>query len=291
MLYSLKFFFKYGMLSYMIYSSDIETDDLIIEALATGEMRVRDLHARIEPIHEVTIQAIYNALNQLIEAGVVWKTGVRVGLSKEWAQKVGEKLLGASTTPALKNGESITYSFISLDELDKYWKHLTLSIRGVDPEYPVYFVEPHEIWVYLSGRSKSQQEYLESFSKKGHYAFMTLGSETFHDIDYRKKFMSDYLQIELRPDAPIERNVHTTIIDDYIVSTILKDSSSQKIDECYSDYKNKAQLEDKLAQIFSEPQQTKIRLIKNKERARRLRKKLSKPFYIPKELKEKYDLF
>src|SRR3989344_83336 len=230
----------------MIFSQDIGTDDVIVEVLSVGEMTVKDLHKQVTERRQVSLKSVYNALHQLISTGVVYKMGVNVGLSREWAKEVEERLAGRPQAPELADGQSVTYTFSSIGDSDRYWKHLTLLIRGVDPHYPVFFLFPNEMWVHLKERGESEKQYLRDFEVNKQYAYLTLGGNTALDQAFRKEHMNDYLQIEPVPNAVKHLNVYTTIIGDYIIRTHLPRQTAEQIATLYKNDMDENKFEEKL---------------------------------------------
>ncbi|PIP87389.1 hypothetical protein COW81_00375 [Candidatus Campbellbacteria bacterium CG22_combo_CG10-13_8_21_14_all_36_13] len=80
-------------------------------------------------------------------------------------------------------------------------------------------------------------------------------------------------------------------IGDFVVTTRITDDLAEKIDRLYKNVSEEDLAIKKLQEIFKNPGPLSVKLENNPKKARALRKKLSKNFYIPKELIEKYDLF
>lgn len=269
----------------MLFSSSSDTEDLIVENLLAGESTAKQLHQKIIEESTVSLQAIYNALGKLIEAEVVTKAGKRVSISKEWLQKFNRSISTGSTLPPLKEGESITYSFHSFSRQDVFWKHLVLSAQEVNPNFPIFFYDPHEMFVYL--RPDSQKEYLFNFEKSKRHAFMTIGGKTKLDHVYLSQWTSQYFQIDLNPSFSDKRNVHLSIIGDYLVETIISLDAAEEVDKLYLSTTDELELATGLTKLFNKKTLIKVRLSKKGARARKLRYKLSKRFFIPREVQER----
>ncbi len=275
----------------MIFSSDIESDDLIVEALTKKEMSVKELHAEVKKDHPVTLRAVYKALNQLLDAGVVVKTGTRVVLSREWVQKVNLELGEGVQMPQLRENESLAYSFSSFAQQDVFWKHLTLLIRDVDSAYPVFFYVPHEIFIHSKERGKSHKEYMKRFEEDKRYAFMTIGSTTVADKGYKKEMGGEFFQVHLEEHKTFKRNYFFTVIGDYIVTEVVEESLAKKIDSLYGQARNEEEVAQHLPALVATHPKIRTKLARNKKRARKLRKQLAKQFHIPRGMQETYDLF
>ena len=129
------------------------------------------------------------------------------------------------------------------------------------------------------------------FEVNKQYAYLTLGGNTALDQAFRKEYMNDYLQIEPVPNAVKHLNVYTTIIGDYIIRTHLPRQTAEQIATLYKNDMDENKFEEKLNEVFARPHKMKMQFSKRPEQARALRKKLSKPFYIPKEIRDRYELF
>lgn len=275
----------------MIFSNSLsETDDLIVERLSKGESTVKDMFNEVHESHPVTLQATYKAVNKLIKQEVIAKVGKKISLSKEWINKVRTGLGEGIQLPKLNDGESLTFSFNSFEQQDIFWKHLMLLVQEeVGPRFPVFFVDPHEMFLFL--RPESQREYLQSFAKDRRYGFMTLGGNSFGDKEYRKEFESEYFQVNFAPGDIKKRHVHIVVIGDFISETIVTPEMAQKIDELYEKDTNLEVLTHGVKDLFKSKNQVRMRFSRNAERASRLRRRLAKPFFIPVEIKKEFKLF
>ena len=66
---------------------------------------------------------------------------------------------------------------------------------------------------------------------------------------------------------------------------------ADKIDKLYKEEKDLENFKKRFSEIEIENKNARLIVERNKKKAKMLRKKLSKNFYIPKDLIEKYDLF
>ncbi len=270
----------------MIFAGTKETEDMVIEILSKkNEVALKYLFEEIAREHPITLQAVYKAVNKLIDQEVIVKSGKKISLSKEWVQKVKIGLGERMQIPQLNDGDYLSFSFNSFIQLDTFWKHLMLLIQDeVELNFPVFLVNPHEMFIFL--RPESQREYLTSFSKKQRYAFITVGDNTLGDKEFKHEFENDFFQVNLDRGAIKERHKHMIIIGDFVSETIIDKTTAQRIDDLYEKSSNINELSDGIKEIFASESKVRIRLNKNFKRANRLRKHLAKPFFIPQEVQK-----
>lgn len=113
----------------------------------------------------------------------------------------------------------------------------------------------------------------------------------FFDKEFKKEFSSDYVKINTSEDVILQTNQQLTIFEDYIITTIIPKALQDKIDTYYKDGENINELKMKISKMNIENKNARLIIERNKKKAKILRKKLSKNFYIPKDLIEKYELF
>jgi hypothetical protein len=276
----------------MLLGSNRSIEDQIVEHLGHKSGSAKVLWAEINEREPTTIQAVYKAVRKLLKDGVLVKAGKKLSLSEEWLEKVGRLL--STDTPAiqLEDGEAVTYKFKGLSELDRHWKHVVKNfIKTLHG--PVFHSEPHEMWIHLADRFESQTEYIKSFEREKKFCFLVFGGTTFMDKEYKRQYQNEYLSVDLL-DHPtfIKRDQFVTIIADTIITTIISEELSERIDAIYGSTQTiDPDFGKKIEAAFAHAGSVKLRIERNKEKAKRMRKQLSKNFYIPKELIEEYDLF
>ena len=84
---------------------------------------------------------------------------------------------------------------------------------------------------------------------------------------------------------------HISVLGNYIIITRLPNSFVTAIDGLYKKCKSEAQLVIGLEKVFKKTGNISIIIKNSSEKAKKLRKAISRDFYIQKELKEGFDLF
>ncbi len=276
----------------MLLATNKSIEDKIIELLSKKPLSSRDIWYIINSRSPVTVQGLYKSIRNLIKDGVIVKARGIVSINQEWIEKVNNLLNTKSFDLKLNEQESITYKFKSLSDLDTYWKH-TVKNYIKDLSGPIFHCEPHEIWIHIEDRFESQIKYLNQFKENKRFGFLIFGSDTYMDKEYRNSYQNEYLRFDLNKNVPlIKRNQYITVIDNIIITTILDESTSKKIDDLYACTKsNDINFKNKLQNILENSRSVKLRIEKNIEKAKKIRKQLSKNFNISKKLVEEFNLF
>ena len=278
------------MLSYMLLGRNESTEDAIVRLLAHSEKEVKDLHGLLEKEHEkkISIQAVYKAVNGLLEDAILVKKGKTHMVNKEWAQSLVRRFESAET-PALSEGEAVSYQFKSLSALDAYWKHTVVQLHATLGKYPIFFYNSHVVWIHVRDRKESQRNYLDSFDAEHKYAYFIVGGDTALDKDFRKEFNREYLQVELRKIDAIKYD-SVTVHADYVVTVKFSKGTSNAVERLYAGTDSAAALERGLEESFRGGRPIRLTIERNKRRADSIRKVLAKNVYIPSEIKKEFDL-
>ncbi len=274
----------------MLYSTHKSIQDAIVETLIEMPANASSIHASLSETRVVSIQAVYDALKKLSAAGVILKHKKIYSVTSEWRTTVVNTIRLIPEPPRLEQGESQRYEFNSSMQLDLYWKHLNAELSQSFPDQPVFFYDPHEIWIYNNNRQASQAAFLQTVKQNGRSAYMLIGGETQFDYLYKNNY-SKYLSIHLDGKTPFKRNEHLTIAGDYVVTTKLPAPTASEIDKAYDVCENEESLKEKLSAVFSRKNRMVVTITKDRGLAKKLRKRIAKDMYVPLSEREKYFLF
>jgi hypothetical protein len=176
--------------------------------------------------------------------------------------------------------------------LDYQWKNIILQLFRQNKGFPVFFQTPHQFWMMLNEeREKSEKEYIQSFNKNETYAFYSITGKTSLDTWFKNNFTSDYIKINTGEKIILKDINYLTVFNEYIIITTIPKNIAKDIEKYFSDIDNYELIKTKISSMNIESKKIKLSIERNKNKAKMLRKKLSKNFYIPKDLIEKYDLF
>ncbi len=276
----------------MIFSTKESLEDRVIRLLLNNAHAVKDLQKLLhdESMH-VTIQGLYKSLGILLSQEIIIKRATIYSLNEEWRNRVVERLSKTAFGLSLSDGEKISFELSSLVHLDQYWKNIVFPLHQAHPEEPIFLYEPHEIWIHLNETRKvSEYAYFSSFAEKKVYAFCQLGGDTIHDRAMKKELQNEYMQVATSVEY-FSKTDYPAIFNDYIVTTRLSKLLVKKIEDCYQKSTTMAILEERLHEIGIEKKKVRLIVERNRVKARRLRKKMSKNFFVPQEVVQKFKLF
>ncbi len=274
----------------MLFSKNQKLDDIIIEILFSGQKTAKKLLSEVEKLGlEYTIQSLYIVLRELITSEIIIKTGFYYKINEEWKNKIINHISPGSEE--IFDGEKTIFLLNSLIHYDLQWKNTILPLHNKYPQDPIFFYNYHYVWIHLGEtRQQSELDYYQSFLKEKRYAFSLVGSHSPLEVETKKMIESEYVRIFI-DDKPIQSTGYITIINDYVITSYLTKKTLQEIDNCYKKAKSITELQTLIQKIDFKTNKIKIILERNKEKAKKLRKRISKDFYIPSELRKKFDLF
>lgn len=276
----------------MIFSSRESIEDSIIRLLSIKNQKSLDLYdSLIKEGNKVSYQAIYKALNHLLADSIIVKSGKDLSISREWVDKISDQLGRSFVLPPLSSGESVFYVYNSLVHLDAYWKHINKALEKKFPNFPVFIYNPYGIWLHLKERYESEVDYLRDFEKNKKYAFLVIGNSSSIDLNLKREYQNDYLQIDLWSNSSFIENDYFTIKGDYIITTKLSKEITPRITYIYKSMTNFDKVVLELKKVLNSESRSRLKLEYNPEKARVLRKKLFKNFFLPKDIIDTKDIF
>ncbi len=240
---------------------------------------------------DTTKQGFYAILRKLKRSEVVLVYKGIVSLNTIWIKKIWsifefadkKYLSGQESFDALKleNGESLSYSFKNLNNLDIFWGHSqNIFIHNSPISEPIYCYDPH-YWLYLA-RNKSERDLLNEIINNKRQFLMNVGNSTFLDKVIKKDFNSDFVQYNYRKIFN-KNNYYITVIGEYITEVYFDKRISDEIDVFYN---KTGILNDKtiesLKGFLDKKIKSRIRITRNSKKANILKKKLGRDFYIMK---------
>jgi hypothetical protein len=276
----------------MLFSKKESLEDRLIRLLLSKEQSVKTLKKTLSDEGVVaTIQGIYKALRLLVAEEIIIKRGNLYSLSEEWRSGAVDSLNQSADRFELAEGEKISFDLASLVHLDQQWKNIVLPLHNAHPTAPVFFYNPHEIWIHLNeSRKKSEYAYYESFKENKTHAFALFGGNTEHDKAMKKELQNEYLQIAVGVEA-FSKTDYPTIFGDYIITTRISKRLSEEIEKAYKESESGEVLQERLQKIGIEKKKVKLIIERDRDKAKKLRKKLSKEFFISQEIIKYFELY
>lgn len=260
----------------MIFTTSNKVQDQIILYLSKKELTAKDLNLKIS---NHSLRSIYKGLNNLITQGVVFKLKDVFFLDREWVNKTISHLsLNYALLPKLNVGESITYKFNNFSQVDLLWKSINLSHQP--DSSPLVIYNSHNFWPYVPGRSESEQQYYASVDQTQPLYFV-IGSNDSLDKAFKKRYQNNFFKINLEPNRSFDRRNHITIINNLVISVVLRKVDSDSIDKIFNSDNSVDNQEKLLRKFLGEPTKIIFKIENKPKKASSLRKQLLKNFFIP----------
>lgn len=275
----------------MIYTAKENLEDRVIKHLTHKEQTAKDLLRLVDSdSNQYTIQALYVVLRSLVATEVVVKRGMRYSLNEEWRSKVVAELERRNSNE-LSEGESIAYVLSSLVHHDLQWKNVVLPLHKAHPSDPIFFYSYHYIWMYLGeSRKQSEIDYFTALKDSEVHTFSLTGSASPHDVEVKKNLQNEYVQWAVGVEH-FSKTDYVTVFNDYIITTRLTKRLADEIEDCYKESPNTEALEEKLRKIGIEKKKLRLIVERNRNKAKKVRKKLSREFFVSKDLAEEFKLY
>lgn len=276
----------------MILGTRKTLNDHITEALLGKSLSVHELQAYLGAKNtNVTVQGIYKALRELIGEDIVVKHKKTYSISTIWRDKLNQLTGTQEYSFKLSPNKKVSYTFNKLEHIDAFWKHSLNDLDKETGDCPTFDFCPHNFWLFVPGRYDSEIEYVNSFLRDKKYIFSIIGGDTQFDKERKRDYTHDFHKINLDTDIDINRRDHITVMGPYIITTRVSLSLAQQTDKLYDSAQNQEELEQGLQKVFKRPGTILMTIEHKQQKAKKLRKRIAKDFYVPRELIEKFDLF
>jgi len=279
----------------MIFNNPKNLEERILTHLQKGPHRVSDLIDDIKKIRpKTTKQGVYATLRSLRKDEVVVLHGGFVSLNTVWLDKMSDYFsvaMRAYTSPSIKvdvilslqDGDSIQYYFKDPVVTDAFWSHVFYLLTAtMSKKEPVFLYNPHE-W-FLLARTENEKNLMDNVTEQGRLYLMTVGNKYPLDRYVGKYFdgtKAQYFFSEKKLFA--KNNYYLNIIGDYLIEVWLDPIITKKLDELYKQAEQFTEKEQiALQEIVTLRSRSKLKISRNSKKALRLKKLLSRAFYLPK---------
>ncbi len=275
----------------MLISNKQSVEDILIEKLARNPyIDGVSLVSQVQQTRSnTTKQAVYTALKDLKENEIVAKVKDKYFLTRIWLSKMNQLFrskgqLERDAIFDLKEGESISYHFPSVFTCDTYWAHVfNLLIEWIPKERPVFVWNPHQ-W-FAIGRIDVEKNIFKEYLVQNKKAYYLIQGKTELDKEFSKTWKNDNVSIAIGDKTSFAHNYYLNVFDDFIIEVFIDMKLANKIEGFYAAH-SKATEEDivKFENLIKQKLPVRMKISRKKDKAKLLRKKLSKTFFIPKDL-------
>lgn len=283
----------YGKLNGMNLLKPKTIEDDIVYFLRSGERGTTDLLHDIQTLRgNATKQGFYAALRKLKAADIVVVYKKVAALNTTWIQDMRRNFDSmsrvytgdseSSDILALADKESIAYSFSTIRQLDNFWGHTqNIIVRATPQSEPVYTYDPH-YWFYVA-RPDVERGHIDEINRAGKAFLMTAGESAPLDKAIQSDFNTELRQYHMENIFP-KNNYYFVVIGDFITEGYLDQKTVEAIESVYRTYpKFTPETTRALANIMLNKGRNKLKITRNGAKARKLKTKLSKNFFIKKQ--------
>jgi hypothetical protein len=283
----------------MNISTSHDIKSAIINLLSRGAKESIFLVDEIKKMRKgTTKQAVYHSLRDLLKEEVITKHKKEVALNQLWIKKLHDFAKETDRSYALKfenkisleqfellnEKDKISYTFRNFDYYDVFWAHtFSLITKRIDSRSPLYLYNPHEFFILV--REKREKYLINWMKKNNRSVYLTLGSDTPLDKQFSKNYSSDIFQVAIDPKFNFPNNYYLGVIGDYVFETFFDKELCDKIEKIYLKCASESKAREELEKIVSKKYKMKLSIQNNPTKAAKLKKKLSKNFFIPKDLR------
>lgn len=277
----------------MKHQQNQSIEQLILETLQEGTISIIELIERISVIRlNTTKQGIYRVLRKLTNEEKIVIHRKSVSLNLHWIKKMNEffsiahfhySQKAANTTDFLniQEKDKIVYFFKNLNMLDSFMNHAFHMFTVIsNPEKPILVYNPHEWFAYA--RQETEDTLIKTLRNQNRQLFITVTHNDPLDQALKKKFQSDLLQYNITNKKIFAKtNYYLNVFDDYLIEVFIDPQIANQIDEFFKKTTRfDDESRDKLAEIVSKNGKNKLVISRNKKKAEKYTKILSKDFYL-----------
>jgi len=268
-------------------------EDQIAHFLIKGGRGTTELLKELQTLRPgTTKQGFYAALRKLKAEDVVVVYKKVVALNVTWVKQMEEMLARAAKTYtveddssnllSLADKESVSYSFASIKQLDNYWGHAqNIVVQATPADEPVYTYDPH-YWFYIA-RPEVERGHMDGINALGKQFLMTVGGATPLDKAIQYAFNNELRQYHMERMFAKER-YYVVVIGDYIFESTFNEDIERRIGDIYArDANPAAEVAKAFESILNAKVRGKLKITRNRTKARKLKAKLGKNFVIKKQ--------
>jgi hypothetical protein len=270
-------------------------ENRIIDKLSKGSILSPDLISQISKEQGVTDQGVYKALSFLLDNEIVTKNKKLLSLNTLWIERLKNFTSSVSETYStddfndfllLDDKERLTYHFKNTTKLDIHWMHIVLLMLKRFKDTPFVIYNPH-CW-FMMERPHTESVFFDWINENKRTTFFLVGGNTKLDKIVKKQLGTEYVKIELDNEYKFPKDKYVAIIGDYIIYSSYGANFNKKIDTFFNSHieLNKDTI-DGFKNTLQRDTEPKIVVERNKVKAIKLSKQITKNHYVSLEAKEK----
>ncbi|MDP2630599.1 MAG: hypothetical protein Q8P56_04280 [Candidatus Uhrbacteria bacterium] len=279
----------------MLFSKSQTVKDRVVEALGSGPIRITVLIEYLSKHGEpVSKQGIYGALRELARDEVVVVYKKQVSLNHAWLMRLAdfsgiahqryfEHEKPTSHFKDLKPNQRTRLTFKNLSLLDAFWGHVLYTLIENNPTHePLLMYNPH--WWFAYSRNPSEIAILDFCKRQNTPLLETIGHNTPIDRSTAKFMDGVHAQYHVRTKPLFKKdNYYINVLGEFIIDVWIDKDLHAVIEKLYHEETHVTkEWIDRLEALNTIKGKSMLVVSRNPKRANELRKKLLRPFTIPK---------
>jgi len=230
-----------------------------------------------------TYQAVFKALGELKEEGIILKAKEGYQINLDWIKKLQaytdtvetnyyakERVLSLEGVQEIKGDEDLQIlTFNNYFDAEKYLyyfiKHTILNMKNQS----IHFRQIQHEWrplFYL----RTEYNYLKKLKDKNHKFFLLFNNSTPLDIYLKKLYENLGVKIKIKEES--STSFETQVIGDFIIQTFLPKEIEQQLNKFFKNTKNVSSIKVKglIEDVFLKQSKIKVVITKDKDLAKKL---------------------
>lgn len=281
------------------YETKVSPESIILDILSrkpgiTSKEAYEFFSAKYKP--SMTIQGFYKVLRQLLQDRVIVKSNGTLSLYSAWVQNLVKFAERASQTHlsneltratiVLEEGETKTFSFERVTEMDTFWDHALLTIASYYGDQPHAdknaYSKNFYSWIQLL-RTEGSVQLANLYTQTGVEWYMASGSHTFLNRIVSQLHNAPNFHFALYDKltgyGAGEDNFHVTVLGDFIFETKVPNYIFQMIKAKFESTKSLSDFKaEEMQNMIHQPGKTFLTITRNKERAEEIRAEIKELF-------------
>ena len=265
-------------------------EEIVLELLLdVRKVSIEELIKRVDQRRGgATKQGVYRVLRKLKRDGkvVIYKSSVSINTL--WIEKLRSTTMGISRMSifgdlsSLKKEEKVAIEGKGLVETDALWSEAFINIENkITTKHPLYLYNPHN-WTILA-QPETDRIHADRLRHKQRPIFLSIGGRMLLDKETVRLASLEKIHCSL---SSVFRSPHfIAIIGDYVLSVKLSQKGSALLDKVFRECVSPDEAARAIKAIGGGIK-AKIFIENNPARARDLKKKIARDFFIPKQNKD-----
>lgn len=265
-------------------------EEIVLELLlGTRHASIGELIKRVgQRRGGVTKQGVYRVLRKLKRDGKIIIYRRSVSINTLWLEKLRSTIKNLSSVSmfddlsSLKREEKIVIESRGLTETDALWSEAFINIENrIGAKYPLYLYNPHN-WTILI-QPEIDRLHVDRLRYKQRLMFLSIGGRTSLDKETVQLVAREKIHCSLSSLFKIPHYV--AIIGNYILIVKLSQKGNAFIDKVFRERISPEEAAREIKMTSGEIK-AKIFIENNPAKAKELKKKIARDFFIPKQNKD-----